>query len=305
MRQLRDLAGRDPFSTFGQIGRTVSYLVNHPSPVHNRVRAIGRLAWRQFRKRVTSGTIIFQWHGMAFEVFPESTCAGRVYYLDLPDWWEMSFLQRFLRRGDVAADVGANIGVYSMLAASLVGPEGSVVAFEPDPFNVERLRRQVQRNQLSQVHIVEAAVAECVSELCLKAGKDSLSSVVMSPPEGIPVAAVSLDSYFESRRPPVYVTVDVEGYEEAVVRGASSLMHRNFPLVWQLELGRMNNCYGYSEASIRDKLLSHGYQFCRYNVDQGTLVPLGEEDGHHEDNVFAVRDLSEADARIRVGLKRL
>ncbi len=302
MRQLRDLALRNPFLTFGQIGRTVSYLVSHPSPVYNRARAVGRLAWRQFRKRVISGTIIFEWHGMDFEVFPESTCAGSVYYLDMPDWWEMSFLQRFLRRGDVVADVGANIGVYSMLAASLVGPEGSVVAFEPDPFNIERLRRQVQRNQLSQLHIVEAAVAECVSELFLKAGKDSLSSVAMSPREGIPVAAVSLDSYFESRQPPVYVKVDVEGYEEAVVRGASSLMHRNFPLVWQLELGGLGNCYGYSEAFICDKLLSHGYQFCRYNADHGRLVPLDEEDGHHEDNVLAVRDLSEVDARIRAGL---
>jgi FkbM family methyltransferase len=291
-----------PSLSFGHVGRTVSYLVNHPSPIHNRARALGRFAWRQLCKRVASGTIVFQWHGMAFEVFPESTSAGSVYYLDMPDWWEMSFLQRFLRPGDVAADVGANIGAYSLLAASRVGEEGSVIAFEPDPVNVERLRRQVQRNGLSQLHIVEAAVAECVSELFLKAGKDSLSSVVMSSREGIPVASVSLDSYFESRRPPVYVKVDVEGYEEAVVRGASSLMHRNFPLVWQLEFGGLGNCYGYSEAAISDKLLSHGYQFCRYNADRGVLMPLLKVDGHNEDNVLAVRDLDEVETRLRSNL---
>jgi FkbM family methyltransferase len=242
---------------------------------------------------------------MDFEVFPESTSAGSVYYLDMPDWWEMNFLQRFLRRGDVAADVGANIGAYSMLAASRVGAEGSVVAFEPDPCNIERLRRQIQRNQLSHVHIVEAAVSECVSELFLKAGKDSLSSVVMSPREGIAVDAVSLDSYFESRQPPVYIKVDVEGYEEAVVRGASSLMRRNFPLVWQLELGGLGNSYGYSEASICDKLISHGYQFFRYDPNQGRLVPLRIVDGHDEDNILAVRDLSEVHARMQSDLPLL
>jgi len=299
LRQVLDLAARDHFLALGQMGRTVRYLVNHPSPVRNRVRAIVRLVWRQFSKRVILRPIIFHWHGMVFEVFPESTCAGSVYYLDMPDWWEMRFLQRFLRPGDVAADVGANIGVYSMLAASLVGPEGSVVAFEPDPLNVDRLRRQVQRNQLSQLHIVEAAVAERCSELFLKAGKDSLSSIAMGPSEGIAVAAVSLDNYFESRRPPIYIKVDVEGYEEAVVRGASSLMQRNFPLVWQLELGGMKNCYGYSEASICNKLISHGYQFCRYNADQGTLTPLGQIYGDHQDNVLAVRDLSDVAARMR------
>lgn len=290
--------------SFRDVSRTISYLVSHPSPVHNRVRAVGRFAWRQFRKRATSGTIIFQWHGMDFEVFPESTSAGSVYYLDMPDWWEMNFLQKFLRRGDVAADVGANIGAYTMLAASMVGPEGSVVAFEPDPCNIERLRRQIQRNKLAHIHIVEAAVSECVSELFLKAGKDSLSSVAMSPREGIMVNAVSLDSYFESRQPPVYIKVDVEGYEEAVVRGASSLMHRNFPLVWQLELGGLGNSYGYSDAFIRDKLLGHGYQFCRYDPRQEKLVPL-KVDGHDEDNVLAVRDLSEVHARMQSDLQAL
>jgi FkbM family methyltransferase len=74
----------------------------------------------------------------------------------------MNFLQRFLRPGDTATDVGANIDVYSLLAASVEDPG---VAFEPNPFNVERLRQRVLRNEFSQVHIIEAAVAECDSEL--------------------------------------------------------------------------------------------------------------------------------------------
>jgi FkbM family methyltransferase len=284
---------------FDQVVRAVVYLVRHPSPVHNRARALGRLAWRQFRKRIALGTIIFQWHGMAFEVFPESTSAGSVYYLDMPDWWEMNFLQRFLRPGDTAADVGANIGVYSLLAASVVGPGGSVVAFEPDPFNVERLRRQVLRNELSQVHIIEAAVADCDSELFLKAGKDTLSSIAMFPEEGIRVPAVRLDSYFECRRLPVYIKVDVEGYEESVVRGTSSIMRRGFPLVWQLELGGLGKHYGYSETYVAKILVSHGYHFCRYDAGDEKLVPVDDIDGGHQDNVLAVRDLDEVDARIR------
>ena len=91
-------------------------------------------------------------------------------------------------------------------------------------------------------------------------------------------------------------------YEEAVVRGASSLMHRTFfPLVWQLELGRMNNCYGYSEASIRDTVTA--ISFAGTTRIRERLYRSAKKMGTMK--ITCLRDLSEADARIRVGLKRL
>jgi FkbM family methyltransferase len=209
----------------------------------------------------------------------------------------MNFLQRFLRPGDVVADVGANIGAYALLAATLVGPEGTVVAFEPDPCNIDRFRRQVQRNDLSQLRVVEAAVGASDSTLFLKAGKDSLSNIVVSPQEGIPVRAVSLDTYFSSFQPPVFVKVDVEGYEEPVVRGSLSLIYSGFPLVWQLELGGLGAHYGYSERSVVAILLENGYEFYKYDPEKGILVLIGNS--RTEDNVLAVRDLNQVNARLR------
>jgi len=217
--------------------------------------------------------------------------------LDLPDWWEMNFLNRFLRSGDVVADVGANIGAYALLAATLVGPEGTVVAFEPDPYNIDRFRRLLQRNALSQLCIVEVAVGACDSTLVLKAGKDTLSNIVVSQQEGIPVRAVSLDTYFSGLQPPIFIKVDVEGYEEPVVRGSLSLIRSGFPLVWQLELGNLSAHYGYSERSIAGILSGNGYEFYRYDPQKEVLVPVG--DSRTEDNVLAVRDLKQVNARLR------
>jgi FkbM family methyltransferase len=257
------------------------------------------LAWRQLRKQVYRGAHVFKWQGLSFEVFPDSTSAGRIYYLDLPDWWEMNFLQRFLRPGDVVADVGANIGGYALLAASLVGPKGTVVAFEPDPYNIDRFRRQLQRNDLSQLRIVEAAVGANDTTLFLKAGKDSLSNIVVLAHEGIPVRGVSLDTYFSRLQPPIFVKVDVEGYEEPVVRGALSLIYSGFPLVWQLELGGLGSHYGYSECSISEILLANGYEFYRYDPEKGMLVLAGNSRTDDEDNVLAVRDPDRVNARLR------
>jgi FkbM family methyltransferase len=64
-----------------------------------------------------------------------------------------------LRVGDQVIDIGANIGAFTVLAASKVGPSGHVHAFEPDPQVCERLRRNVQLNGLKNVTVHEAAVA--------------------------------------------------------------------------------------------------------------------------------------------------
>ena len=70
--------------------------------------------------------------------------------------------------------------------------------------------------------------------------KDTLSNIVLMQQEGIPVRAVSLDTYFSRLQPPIFVKVDMEGYEESVAHGSPSLIDSWFPLVWQLELGNLS-----------------------------------------------------------------
>lgn len=63
-----------------------------------------------------------------------------------------------LRAGEVALDVGANIGWYSVLLDRLAEPGVSIFCFEPDPENGELLRRNVERNAARRVHAVAAAL---------------------------------------------------------------------------------------------------------------------------------------------------
>jgi FkbM family methyltransferase len=63
-----------------------------------------------------------------------------------------------LRSGDVCLDIGANVGYFTLLAARLVGPNGHVHAFEPEPSNAEQLAANVQSNQLANVTIHRVAV---------------------------------------------------------------------------------------------------------------------------------------------------
>ena len=71
--------------------------------------------------------------------------------------YETSLLLQLLKPGHVFVDVGANIGYFSLLAASLVGETGAVFAFEPDPQNFTLLQASAEHNGLA--HIVTALQA--------------------------------------------------------------------------------------------------------------------------------------------------
>jgi len=78
-------------------------------------------------------------------------------------WYEKScvqFVASLIRPGMVAFDVGANVGYYTLLLARGVGPNGRVIAFEPDPVNVAHLKEHMRLNKISNVEIVEAAVSD-------------------------------------------------------------------------------------------------------------------------------------------------
>src|SRR6267154_1925101 len=73
-----------------------------------------------------------------------------------------------LRPGTVFYDVGAHIGVFSLIAARNVGIQGSVIAFEPDPANVRRIKEHVSRNQLDAIRIIPKAVSSSNGRVCFQ-----------------------------------------------------------------------------------------------------------------------------------------
>lgn len=142
----------------------------------------------------------------------------------------------YLKPGDCFFDVGAHVGLYSLIAAMVVGMRGCVVAFEPDPRNVQLLREHVIRNDLSNVYIAEAAVWRSDGEVLFLRGGSTLrgrssrrGAVIGSGAEPefgetISIQAVSLDRYAAEGYRPSLVKVDVEGAECDVLTGAERLL---------------------------------------------------------------------------------
>src|SRR5437764_327048 len=109
----------------------LTYVWNHPSNRRARLRAIGRATLWQAYKRLTGR----HWDvrltkDRVLRCHPHNTSASSVLYAGLFDYHEMHFLLRYLRPRDNFLDVGANVGVYTVLASAVI-TEGEIHALEP------------------------------------------------------------------------------------------------------------------------------------------------------------------------------
>ncbi len=95
-----------------------------------------------------------------------------------------------LKPGDCVADVGANIGAFTVIAGRLVGPSGRVFAFEPDPAIAERLRANVELNGLTNVVVHNCAVAGVTGEASFRRyAKSAWSSLSRAGQDRLPKGA--------------------------------------------------------------------------------------------------------------------
>jgi FkbM family methyltransferase len=144
---------------------------------------------------------------------------------------ETAVVTRLLGAGMRVVDVGANRGWYTVLAARLVGPTGTVVAVEPDPVPLAQLRVNVEANGLSNVTIIDHAVGDEEGEFRFVTERESaLSHLARDDADtgarDFRVRVQRLDDLVEDTRLGTvdFVKVDVEGAELAVLAGAPQLL---------------------------------------------------------------------------------
>jgi len=134
-----------------------------------------------------------------------------------------------LRKDDIVVDCGANIGYFSLFMAELVGKNGKVIAFEPEPSNFKLLKHNIKVNNYENIIPMPFAVSDKLGSTNLK-----LESTVAhylteeKTKDSIQVDAITLDSYFENYQKKIrLVKMDVEGYESEIINGMRNMIKNN------------------------------------------------------------------------------
>jgi FkbM family methyltransferase len=151
-------------------------------------------------------------------------------------------LRRTLGPGDRFCDVGANIGMISLVAAHCVGPSGAVIAFEPNPRCVDRIARWKSLNGgIPQLSVRPCAVSDAPGELILSvprsnSGEGTLTSLGPEGPDPavdrVPVPVRVGDEELRDRPGPIRVLkMDVEGWEIHALRGLAKTLETDRPIL--------------------------------------------------------------------------
>ena len=219
--------------------------------------------------------------GITIQYLPEGN-VSRDLYLGQIEHDVVKFLAWYLKPGMVVMDLGANIGIHSLLSAKYVGEHGAVHAFEPTPRTFEQLRANVELNGFTCVQLNQLAVADksgtSTFYLYSQCGMNSMrrQDWVGKPLEQIVVETVSLDEYVQAKnlQRVDLLKIDVEGAELLVLKGARSLLCRQNPPVVVCEFtNKTTRNFGYQAISLRNFLESLGYHLSRWNSESGCLVP--------------------------------
>lgn len=172
-------------------------------------------------------------------------------------------VREIVRPGDVVWDIGANIGLFAFAAASISGSTGSVVAFEPDVWLVQLLRRSqtLQPPSSARIMVVPIAVASQVAlrqfEIAVRSrASNALAGYGHSQTGGVAevqmVPAFNLDWLLSGLPEPAVIKCDVEDAELEVFRDQVKIFSEIRPIVL-CEVGEQ------SSAEITHLLLEHDY----------------------------------------------
>jgi FkbM family methyltransferase len=171
--------------------------------------------------------------GVDLQLFPEGEIAEFLAVQWLFEKTEMALAAAYLKPGMKVIDVGANVGVYSILANQRVGQNGSVWAFEPSSESYGRLLKNISLNNCSSVRAVQMALGERSETLALQSDTgfgDAYRYIRPSKePNGngseiVPVIPLDLYACRHGIKRADYMKVDVEGCEYMVFAGSRELL---------------------------------------------------------------------------------
>jgi len=147
---------------------------------------------------------------------------------------EVDLFRQCLRPGDVALDIGANFGAHTLPLAHLVGPNGTVFAFEPQRILFQILCGNVALNELPNVHALPVALGRVAGRAKVPAlnyrGVHNFGGVSLGGTDGEDVPVVTLDQLEVSKAR--LIKIDVEGMELDVLAGAKATLARCRPILY-------------------------------------------------------------------------
>ncbi|MBS9533514.1 FkbM family methyltransferase [Mycobacterium sp. M1] len=197
----------------------------------------------------------------------------------------MAVADHFAVGGATVLDVGASWGLFTYHLARRVGASGQVCSFEPHPDNAPMLSRLAAARSNVQFHPVAASDVAGIAQLCVPEQQGRLVTAQASLAHGFDgqgvnvqstgIQTVRLDDAIPAGIDVDFVKIDVEGHEQAVLRGGSAMLQRCRPAIL-IEIEQRH--LSVPIAEVFSQLEALGYQL--FFITESALHPIAHFDVH-------------------------
>jgi FkbM family methyltransferase len=208
-------------------------------------------------------------------VAPGMTGATQNIYTGLHDFKDCGFLLHLLREDDLFVDIGANVGVYTVLAAGAIGARA--VTIEPVPETFKKLCSNVRINQLDgRTQAYNIGLGRSAATLRFTVDKDTTNHVITDdnwtgPSVSVPVR--TLDAVLDGQTP-ILIKIDVEGWESEVLAGAEATLSQPSLLALIVEMNGSDAAFNPNEQLVHAELLRNGFEPHAYDPFTRSLTAL-------------------------------
>jgi FkbM family methyltransferase len=279
---------------------TLRVILAHPLNQGRRATALLDYAKWQIGSRMMPGPVVVPVVDDARLVVRPKQHSTLIAYTGIYDFEDICFVLHAIGPGDLLVDVGANVGIYSVLAAKVRG--ASAVAFEPVPASLADLKANIGLNGVgATVEVHSSAVGSAKGTVTMTTDRGGANHVLAPDAKvsgkTVTVDVVRLDDALEGRSPRV-LKIDVEGFEAEVLRGAGATLVDPSLKVIVLEVVGHGAAYGFDESDNHRLLVRHGFTVHEYDPWTRTLRGSPTKVSRSLNRLY-VRDVDALQASVR------
>lgn len=174
------------------------------------------------------------------------------------------FIKRNIKSGDVVVDVGANLGIVTLQVASIVGPEGKVISFEPNKHIVDALVKSIEYNSFNNIQIINKALSDQDGIMKLLIPPQGFGQAKISDEGNVTCEVMQLDNFVIDDTSSIrLMKIDVEGHESKVLKGGLNFIkhyspelilfesHKSQGAFWQREEVQLLEGLGYNFFELK------------------------------------------------------
>ena len=275
----------------------IRFITNHPLNKDNKLGAVLRFIKWQINTTLNAYPISYQFTDRARIIVQRGMfgATGNL-YCGLHEFNDMGFLLHFLRKDDLFADIGANVGSYTVLSAAHIGAQ--TISAEPVPATFAHLQRNIGVNLMNnRVTALNIAIGAQKGFVEFTSTLDTVNHVATTEDKDkIKVEMNTLDNILADRQKPALVKIDVEGFETEVINGAKDTLSNNTLKAIIIELNGSGKRYGYDETKIHDTFITAGFTPHLYDPITRALTKASSIGFH---NTIYIRDIDFVSQRVR------